>query len=143
MKKIILLQICLFIAAFSQAQRFFYVAPGNIAERLIKEDLLKASQFVTRSPLMSDYSIHTEISFKKETNTASLKIILKDSATFKTIYQTNEEYAFRTTRLDPQILLYMAMKTLIEEQIGRIIFWAKDDHLNGGMKNIPLAPAKS
>jgi hypothetical protein len=92
---------------------------------------------------MSDYSIHTEISFKKETNTASLKIILKDSATFKTIYQTNEEYAFRTTRLDPQILLYMAMKTLIEEQIGRIIFWAKDDHLNGGMKNIPLAPAKS
>jgi len=132
MKKIILLQISLLIGCSIQAQRFFYVATGNMAERPVKESLLKASQFVTPTQVMSDYTIDTEINFKKETHTASLKIVLKDSASFRTIYQTNEEYDFGVTRLNPQLLLNMAMKTLIEENINQIIFRAKDDHFNNG-----------
>lgn len=130
MKNIFLLITCLLIACLTRAQRFFYVAPGNIAENAIRTDLLKASQFVTQSPLESDYTINTEINFKSQTNTASLKIILKDSTTFKTIYQTNEEYAFGVTRLNPKILLTLAMKTLIAGHISRIILYAKDDHYN-------------
>ena len=130
MKKIILLQISFLIGCSIQAQRFFYVASGNMAERPVKESMLKASQFVTPTQVMSDYTIDTEINFKKETHTASLKIVLKDSASFRTICQTNEEYDFGITRLNPQILLNMAMKTLIEENINQIIFRAKDDHFN-------------
>lgn len=132
MKKIILLQVSILIGCSIQAQRFFYVASGNMAERPVKEYLLKASQFVTPTQVMSDYTIDTEINFKKETHTASLKIVLKDSASFRTIYQTNEEYDFGVTTLNPQVLLNMAMKTLIEENISQIIFRAKDDHLNNG-----------
>ena len=130
MKNIFLLITCLLIACLTRAQRCFYVAPRNIAENAIRTDLLKASQFVTQSPLESDYTINTEINFKSQTNTASLKIILKDSTTFKTIYQTNEEYAFGVTRLNPQILLTLAMKTLSAGHISRIILYAKDDHYN-------------
>ena len=136
MKKIILLQISFLIGCSIQAQRFFYVASGNMAERPVKEGLLKASQFVTPTQVMSDYTIDTEINFKRETHTASLKIVLKDSASFRTIYQTNEEYNFGVTRLNPQILLNMAMKTLIEENISQIIFRAKDDHFNNGTQLI-------
>jgi hypothetical protein len=132
MKKILLLQISILIGFSIQAQRFFYVESGNMAERTVKENLLKASQFVCATPLMSDYTINTEINFKKETNTASLKIILKDSLTFKTIYQANEIYAFGVTTLDPDMLLNMAMKILIEENINRIISQANDDHFSNG-----------
>ena len=132
MKKILLLQISILAGLSMQAQRFFYVESGNMAERPVKEHLLKASQFVSPTPLMSDYTINTEIDFKKETNTASVKIILKDSLTFKTIYQANEAYEFGVTTLSPEILLSMAMKILIEENIDQIISQARDHHFNNG-----------
>jgi hypothetical protein len=136
MKKILLLQISILISLSMQAQRFFYVESGNMAERPVKERLLKASQFVSPTPLMSDYTINTEINFKKETNTASVKITLKDSLTFKTIYQAKEAYEFGVTTLNPEILLNMAMKVLIEENINQIISQAKDNHFNNGTRLI-------
>jgi len=113
MKKIILLQISLLIGCSIQAQRFFYVATGNMAERPVKESLLKASQFVTPTQVMSDYTIDTEINFKKETHTASLKIVLKDSASFRTIYQTNEEYDFP---LPQEVPTYKPVDIIITKQ---------------------------
>lgn len=136
MKKIIFLQICILIGCSIQAQRFFYVASGNMAERPVKEGLLKASQFVTPTQVMSDYTIDTEINFNKESHTASFKIALRDSVSFRTIYQTDEEYNFGVTKLSSQILLNMAMKTLIEENINEIISRAKDDHFNDSMHQI-------
>ena len=128
MRPILLLIILISNVYLIQAQRFFYVETGNIAEKQLKEDILKAFQYVAKSPLMSDYTIKTELGFQAESKTTTLKITMEDSATFKTIFQTREEYAFGAFKMNPQILLNMAMKTLIEKNIRQIILCAKDDH---------------
>jgi hypothetical protein len=143
MKTILLLIILIVHVCLTQAQRFFYVETGNMAEKSIKEDLLKASQHVTKSPLMSDYTIKTELGFQTESKTATLKIILQDSATFQTIFQAKEEYAFGVVKVNPQILLSMAMKTLIEKNINQIILCAKDDHYHSLMKLVELKKDKT
>ena len=94
MKKTFLITALAFNIYFARAQRFFYLESDDAAGTLIKDGLVKSSQFVTNTPLSSDYIIKTEIGFQKEPNKLTLQIILEDSITFKTIYQTNEEYNF-------------------------------------------------
>ena len=131
MKKIALLTILVIGVLFTRAQRFFYIEKGNMAERSLQEDLLKASQFVTRSVLASDYTIKTEIG-KRGDHKTTLKIIVEDSASFKPIYQANEEYVFGEMKINEQLMINMALRTLIEKNINQIIYCAKNDHQNGG-----------
>ncbi len=143
MKKILLLFAFTAPACLIQAQRFFYLEKGNMAEIPLKRDLLKASQFVTESPLMSDYIVKTEVGFQKESNITTLKIVLEDSATFKTIFLTKEEYALGGLKLNPGIFLNLAMETLIEKNIDQIIHSAKDDHFHTQTKLIGLKKDKT
>lgn len=130
MKKICLLTILITSVFFTRAQRFFYIERGNMAERFLQEDLLKASQFVTRTVLESDYTIKTEIG-KQGDHKTTLKIIVEDSASFKPIYQANEEYVFGGMKKNEQFMINMALRTLIEKNINQIIYCAKNDHQNG------------
>lgn len=114
-----------------------------MAEIPLKKDLLKASQFVTEFPLMSDYILKTEVGFQKESNTTTLKIVLEDSATFKTIFLTKEEYTIGSLKLSPRIFLNLAMETLIEKNIDQIILCAKDDHFHSQTKLIGLRKDKT
>ncbi len=134
MKKFLLLQILILTVCLTQAQRFFYVEANNSTDKPIKEKLMKASQFVTKSPLMSDYIIKTDINFQTGSNIITLKIILEDSATFKTIFQAEEENAFGVININSQIFLRMAIETFIEKNINQIILSAKNDHSDGLMK---------
>ena len=143
MKKMLLLSVLTAFACLTHAQRFFYVEKGNMAEIPIKKDLLQASQFVTESPLMSDYILKTEVGFQKESNTTTLKIELEDSATFKTIFLTKEEYAFGALKLNRTIFLNLAMETLVEKNINQIILCAKDDHFHNQTKLIGLRKDKT
>ncbi|MDP4128837.1 MAG: hypothetical protein Q8918_13960 [Bacteroidota bacterium] len=127
MKKIILLLVLVTSVYVSHAQRFFFVESGNRAEKSIQADLLKASQFVTKSPLMSDYIIKTEVGFKAVPNITTLKIVVEDSVSFEPIYQANEDYVFEP-KANSQWMLNMAMRTLIEKNINQIILCAKNDH---------------
>jgi hypothetical protein len=140
MKKIILITVLAFNIYFARAQRFFYLEPNNTAGSIIRDGLIKSSQFVTKTPLSSDYIIKTDIGFKTEPNTLTLQIILEDSITFKTIYQTNEEYSFGLINKNSKILLRTALQTFIDKNISQIILCAKDDHYDVRMK--PLKPRK-
>src|SRR6202166_3423575 len=140
MKKILLITALGFNIYFARAQRFFYLESDDVTGNLIKEGLVKSSQFVTRTPLVSDYIIKTEIGFQKEPNKLTLQIILEDSITFKPIYQTNEEYYFRVINQNSQLLLKTALKTFLEKNISQIILCTRDDHFDARTK--PLKPKK-
>ena len=140
MKKIYILTVLSFSLYFGQAQRFFYLEANDTAGNLLREGLVKSSQFVTKSPLSSDYIIKSEIAFQTEPNKLTLQIILEDSITFKTIYQTNEEYNFGVVNKNSKILLRTALQTFIDKNISQIILCAKDDHYDTRMK--PLNPKK-
>jgi hypothetical protein len=140
MKKILLITVLAFNIYFVRAQRFFYLESNDAAGNLIKDGLLKSSQFVTGTPLASDYIIKTEISFQKEPNKLTLQIILEDSITFKTIYQTNEEYNFGVINQNSKLLLKAALETFLDKNISQIILCARDDHYDSRMK--PLKPKK-
>ena len=140
MKKILLITVLAFNIYFARAQRFFYLESDDAAGSLIKDGLVKSSQFVTNTPLSSDYIIKTEIGFKKEPNKLTLQIILEDSITFKTIYQSNEEYNFGVINKNSKLLLRTALETFLEKNISQIILCARDDHYDTRMK--PLKPKK-
>ncbi len=134
---LIVLSICIF---FANGQRFFYLEPNNTAGSILRDGLIKSSQFVTKTPLASDYIIKTDIGFKTEPNKLTLQIILEDSITFKTIYQTNEEYSFGLINKNSKILLRTALRTFIDKNISQIILCSKEDHYDARM--IPLKPRK-
>jgi hypothetical protein len=101
---------------------------------------MKSSQFVTKSPLASDYIIRTDIDLQSDPNKLTLHIILEDSITFKTIYETNEEFAFGYVNKNSKLFLRTTIETFIERNISQIILCAKDDHDDARMK--PLKPKK-
>jgi hypothetical protein len=140
MKKIIALISLLLVAHFTQAQRFFYIDNNHITEKLLNDGLSNASQYVTKSLMGSDYIIKSDVGFRSGYNVLTLKIMLQDSITFKTIFQTNEEYSFRIENANAGIVLSMAIRTFIEKNLNQIILCAKDDHFAGQMK--PLKPRK-
>ena len=140
MKKAFLITTLAFNIYFVQAQRFFYLESDDATENLIRDGLVKSSQFITKSPLGSDYIIKTEIGFQKESGKLTLQIILQDSITLNTIYQTNEEYNFGTINRNSKILLRTTLETFIENNISQIILCARDDHYDARMR--PLKPKK-
>jgi hypothetical protein len=136
MKKILLIIILVFNIYFAQAQRFFYLESNDATGNLIRDGLVKSSQYITKSPLGSDYIIKTEIGFQKESNKLTLQIILEDSITLNTIYQTNEEYNFGTINRNSKILLRTTLETFIENNISQIILCARNDHYDTRMKSL-------
>jgi hypothetical protein len=133
MKKILLLTGLVCFVCLAQAQRFFYIETGNIAEGILREDLLKASQFIAKAPVVSEFIIKTEVDFKTVKNAATLKIMVEDTATFKTIFQANEQYLYGSMRLNSEIFLRVAMKTLIEKNFNQMILCAENNYRNALM----------
>lgn len=127
MKRILLLLILVSTATLIQAQRFFYIEPGNMAARIIERDLLKASQFIVKSAVISDYIIKTEVGYQAESNKTTVRLIVEDSVSLKPIYQANEDYLFVAMKANSQLMLNMAMKTLIERNMKEIVYYAKND----------------
>ena len=77
MKKILFITLLAFNIYFARGQRFFYQR-NNTAGSILREGLTKSAQFVTETPLASDYIIKTDIGFKSEPNTLTLQIILEE-----------------------------------------------------------------
>ena len=94
MKNILLIILFSLNSFLSHAQGFYYINPGNGIQKIIKTELLKASQFVLESLIVSDYTIIAGVNFQDENNSLALNISLIDSITNKTIYQANEKYLF-------------------------------------------------
>jgi hypothetical protein len=140
MKKILLIFFLVLTTCFAQAQRFFYLESDNTTSNLLRENLMKSSQLITKSPLGSDYIIKADAGLQTDPNKLSLNIILQDSITLETIFQTNEEYTFGYINKNSKLLLRTAIAAFIERNLNQIILSAKDDHYDSRMK--PLKPKK-
>ncbi|HET7000880.1 MAG TPA: hypothetical protein VFI33_06215 [Puia sp.] len=130
MKIISVLAAFIFFGFFSQAQNFFYIGNKNLTEKSIREELQKASQYVTKSPLASDYIITASVAVQSETNVLNLKMTMQDSITNKTIFQSNEEYTIHSIDANTGVFLKMTIAGFIEKNISQIIVCAQDDHYN-------------
>jgi hypothetical protein len=140
MKKICMLAGLIMISQSSLAQRFFYIEGNPATGKLLSEGLKNAFQYVTSTPLASDYIIKSEMAMQSGSHRFMIDLILQDSVTFKTIYQANEEYTVGTLKADPRIFFSMALKTFIEKNMNQMILSAKDEHNRAEQKW--LAPRK-
>jgi hypothetical protein len=136
MKKLLIPIILLLNLGVTRAQRFFYIETNDNTENVLKNDLLKAAQFVTESPIASDYIIRTDIGIQKGSDILTLNMILQDSVTFNTIFQTREEYNLGVIGEGSKIFLKMVITAFIDKNLNRIVLCARDDHYSSGMRNI-------
>jgi hypothetical protein len=134
MKKIPILLCLCFCFGLAQAQRFFYVDNNRTTDNLVRAGLLKASQFITRSPLSSDYIIKTEVNFQKLGNILTLQINLQDTATLQTVFQDKETLAFGELRANPRIMLNTVIRNFIDKNINQIILSARENHFEDQSK---------
>ena len=115
---------------FGRAQNFFYIGNKNVTEKSIREELIKASQYVTKSPLASDYIITASVAVQSGTHILNLKMTMQDSITYKTIFQSNEDYTLHSVDANTEVFLRMTIAGFIEKNISQIIACAQDDHYN-------------
>ena len=115
---------------FSRAQNFFYIENKNVTEKSITEKLTKAYQYVTKSPLASDYIITASVEVQSGTNILNLKMTMQDSITNKTIFQSSEDYTLHAVDAKTRVFLRMTIMSFIEKNIGQIIVCARDDQYN-------------
>jgi hypothetical protein len=130
MKIIPVLATCILFGLFSRAQNFFYIGNKNVTEKSIREELMKASQYVTRSPLASDYIITASVSAQSGSNILNLKMIMQDSITYKTIFQSCEDYTIHSVGAKTEMFVRMTIAGFIEKNISQIVVCARDDHYN-------------
>jgi hypothetical protein len=128
MKKIpVLFALCICFG-MSRAQSFFYIENNRITDNLVRNNLLKAAQFVTKSPLSSDFIIKTEMNFTSGSNTLTLNINLQDTSTSQTIFQGKETLAFGTFGSDSRKMLNTVIRSFIDKNMNQIIISAKENH---------------
>jgi len=143
MKKTFIVIIQILAVFFTQAQRFFYVESNPVTDRILYGGLLKGNQFVSNSPLGSDYIIKTDVGVQTESNSLLLKITLQDSITLKMIFQSSEEYGIDLRNKNSRLYLRMLVQTFIEKNISQIIVSAKDDHFDGQAKYLKARKDKT
>ena len=130
MKIIPVLATLILFGLFSRAQNFFYIGNKNVTEKSIREELMKASQYVTKSPLASDYIITASVAVQSGSNILNLKMTMQDSITYKTIFQSYEDYTIHSVGANTEVFLRMTIAGFIEKNISQIIACAQDDHYN-------------
>jgi hypothetical protein len=130
MKKFAAAAVFMLFGLMGRSQNFFYIGNKDVTEKSIREELEKASQYVTKSPLASDYIITASAAVQSGTNTLNLKMTMQDSITYKTIFQSNEDYTLQTIDGNTQIFLRMTILGFIEKNISQIIDCARDDQYN-------------
>jgi hypothetical protein len=143
MKKIPILICCCCCFGLAQAQRFFYIDNNRITDKLVRAGLLKASQFITPSPLSSDYIVKTEVNFQTGGNILTLQINLQDTATLQTVFQDRETLTFGQLRANPGIMLNTVIRNFIDRNINQIILSARENRYDDQSKWIRVRKDKT
>jgi hypothetical protein len=136
MRKALFLSVFLLSIFITHAQRFFFVEADNISEKFMKENLKKASQFISPSSLGSDYILTTHFAVQNGDQSLMMNIILKDTLTLKTIFETNETYHFGSLISNPQIVLHLVINDFIDRNLSQIILTANKNHYNSFLKSL-------
>jgi hypothetical protein len=143
MKKIFILSTILLTGCMVRAQRFFYIDNSPLTAKFLTSELQHAFQYVTSSPMTSDYIIKSEVGIQDENRRLTMQITLQDSISLETIFQSNETCDYNRSDKNVQLFLNMAVRTFLEKNISQIIGSAKDDHLNSTMKTLGARKDKS
>lgn len=128
MKKIAILLCMCVCFGLVRAQCFFYIENQRVTDHLVRDGLLRASQFVTTSPLSSDFIVKTEMYFQPGINILTLKINLQDTATSQIVFQCNETLAFGELRANPVMMLNTSIRAFIDKNMNQIILSARENH---------------
>lgn len=130
MKKLPILVVFILFGLLSRSQNFFYIGNKDVTEKSIRKELEKASQYVTKSPLASDYIITASAAVQSGTNVLNLKMTMQDSITYKTIFQSSEDYTLQSVDANTRIFLKITIMGFIEKNISQIVLCAQDDQFN-------------
>ena len=134
MKNILALFGLIITGFFCRAQSFFYIENNQVTEKSVHEQLIKASQYVTHSPLASDYIIQTDADVETGSGILNLKMTVQDSVTRQTIFESNESHTLNPVNAVTRLFLRMTIAGFIEKNIHRVIVCAREDHCNQKMK---------
>ncbi len=143
LKKLLILIFLITTTLLSNAQKFFYVETETGWEKLVKEKLLKSSQFVAKSVLESQYIIKPEINTQTKNNLPTLRISVVDTLTSQTIFFAEESYSTVVRNMPSLLASRMAIETLIEKNIGEIILYAKQESFHKMVRLIGLKKDKT
>lgn len=116
------------IGFFSFSQRFFYIEANHHTDRMLENELRKAAQFVTTSPLASEYIINTNFDYLTGQDILKMKMNVKDSVTLETIYESAEDYTFQNINSRIPLILKMTIEAFLNRNITRAILTANADH---------------
>ena len=136
MKKISVLFALCICFGMARAQCFFYIENNRITDNLVRIDLLKNAQFITRSPLSSDFIIKTEMNFTSGSNILTLNIHLQDTVTAQTVFQRRETLAFGAFRPDSRKMLNTVIQAFIDRNMDLIIVSARENHFGEQTKRL-------
>ena len=135
-KKLVILILLIFHFGFTRAQHFFYIDQNHITESLLKGGLLKSAQYITNSPLSSDYTIKTNVGFPTDQKTLTLSLDLQDSLTAQMIFQVRETYALENPGPEPQQAMKTIIQAFIQRNINQLVLSAKENHFDNRMNNL-------
>ena len=113
MKIIQILTGFIILGLVGRSQNFFYIENKNLTEKYIRDELMRASQYVTKSPLASDYIITASASVQSGTKILNLEITMQDSISFKTLFQTSENYTLDPVNENTRVFLRMTIAGFI------------------------------
>ena len=142
-KKIVILVVLILHYGLIRAQRFFYIDNNRITENLLKGGLLRASQFITSSPLSSDYIVKTDVGFQAENHILTLQINMQDSITSQSIFQIRETYTFGDLNSNSRNLMRTVIRTFIEKNINQLVLTAKENHFNDRINGLQTRKDKT
>jgi hypothetical protein len=128
MKATRLLTAMILFTFYGHAQNFFYIENNNVTGKSIREELIKASQYVTQSPLASDYIITASASIETGTKILCLNIAMQDSISRETFFQAREEYTLNSGNANIRSCLKMMITGFIQKNISRLVVCAQEEH---------------
>jgi hypothetical protein len=134
MKNILALFGLIMIGFFCPAQSFFYIQCNQVTEKPVREQLIKASQYVTHSPLSSDYIIQADADVETGSGVLNLQMTVQDSITSKMIFQSKASYTLSSINTGTRLFLRMTIAGFIDKNIHQVIACTREDRYDQKMK---------
>ena len=109
------------------AQSFFYIQRNQVTEKSVLAQLIKASQYVTHSPLSSDYIIQADADIETGSGILNLQMTVQDSITSKMIFQSKESYTLSSLNAGTRLFVRMTIAGFIDKNIQQVIACTRED----------------
>ena len=113
------------LGSAAQAQSFFYVEEKGGMERIVVDKLNKASQYVIKSPLSSDFIIKTDVAYQEGSKKFTISMQIIDSLSLVPVLRAEEIYPQGSLDAHSMRSVYMALQSLMERNMDQIMLVSK------------------